>query len=187
MAEVLAGMTRSRSGDKEKRIVMIAGPNGAGKTTFAEEFLPKEANLPPFINADLIARGLSPFAPEAVAIQAGKIMLQQIAANVAAGRSFAFETTLSGMNYARHIPQWRAAGYHVKLIFLKLPSAKIAVSRVRHRVRQGGHQVPNAVVRRRFHSGLKNFHTVYKKLVDSWVLYDSAPAIPTRIDAEENA
>ena len=177
---------RPRSDNKQKRIVIIAGPNGAGKTTFAEEFLPKEAKLPPFINADLIARGLSPFAPDSVAIQAGKIMLQQIAANVAAGRSFAFETTLSGKNYARHIPQWRAAGYHVKLIFLRLPSSEIAVSRVRNRVRQGGHRVPNTVIRRRFVTGLRNVDSIYKKLVDSWVLYDSAPARPIQIHAGEN-
>jgi len=177
-------MKRLSSG-RQKRIVIIAGPNGAGKTTFAEEFLVNEANCPIFINADLIARGLSPFAPESAAIQAGKIMLQQIKASVAAGRSFAFETTLSGMNYARHIPQWRAAGYRVKLIFLKLPSAKIAVKRVRIRVRQGGHDVPKDVIERRFQAGLRSFE-VYKRLVDSWVMYDSAPATPTRVDAGEN-
>lgn len=176
-------MKRSRQRASQKRIVIIAGPNGAGKTTFAEEFLPKEAGLIRFINADLIARGLSPFAPESAAIQAGKIMLQQIAANVAAGRSFAFETTLSGLNYARHIPRWRATGYHVKLIFLKLPSWTVAVNRVRNRVRQGGHNVHNDVVRRRFDAGLKNFERVYKTLVDTWVLYDGAQESLTLIDS----
>src|ERR1700722_20277206 len=120
-------MKRKPPQPRIKKIVIIAGPNGAGKTTFAKEFLPREADCPDFINADLIAKGLSPFAPEKSAIAAGKIMLNQIAANVRAGKSFAFETTLSGMNYARHIPHWRKAGYRVKLMFLSLPSVKICI------------------------------------------------------------
>jgi hypothetical protein len=100
---------------KPKKIAIIARPNGVGKTTFAYEFLLNEPDCPDFINADLIARGLSPFAPAKAALQAGKIMLNQITAFVDAGKSFAFETTLSGLNYARHIPRWQAAGYHVKL------------------------------------------------------------------------
>ena len=127
-----AGRTASR------RIVIIAGPNGAGKTTFAEEFLPREADCPDFINADLIARGLSPFAPEKAAFEAGRIMLAQMAARVKAGKSFAFETTLSGLAYSRRIPRWRAAGYHVKMIFLSLPSVELALARIRARVAQGG-------------------------------------------------
>lgn len=126
----------------QKRIVIIAGPNGAGKSTFAREFLPNEADCPEFIDADLIARALSPFAPEKAALRAGKFMLQEIAQRVERGESFAFETTLSGMSYARHIPQWRKAGYYVKLIFLSLPSADVAVKRVAARVAQGGHFVP---------------------------------------------
>jgi predicted ABC-type ATPase len=118
-----------------RRIVIIAGPNGAGKTTFAEEFLPNEAECPDFINADLIARGLSPFAPEKAALAATKIMLEQIRARVRRGESFAFETTLSGLNYVRHIPRWRRAGYHVTLLFLSLPSSDMAVSRVAMRCR----------------------------------------------------
>lgn len=117
----------------DKRIVIIAGPNGAGKTTFAKSFLPNEAGCPDFINADLIAQGLSPFAPEKVAIRAGKLMLEEIFRRVDVGYSFAFETTLSGFSYARHIPRWRKSGYHVKLLFLKLPSAELAVARVRMR------------------------------------------------------
>lgn len=105
----------------DKTILMIAGPNGAGKTTFAEEFLPHEAQCPVFINADLIAKGLSPFAPEAAAVKAGRLMLEAIAEHEAAGESFAFETTLSGMGYARRIPDWQSKGYHVTLIFLSLP------------------------------------------------------------------
>ena len=100
-----------------KKIVIIAGPNGAGKTTFAREFLPNEAHCPIFINADLIAAGIAPFMPEQVSIKAGRIMLSEITEHVAKDNSFAFETTLSGLSYARAIPKWRAKGYHVKLIF----------------------------------------------------------------------
>ena len=100
-----------------KKIVIIAGPNGAGKTTFAREFLPNEARCPIFINADLIAAGIAPFMPEQVSIKAGRIMLSEITEHVAKDNSFAFETTLSGLSYARAIPKWRAKGYHVKLIF----------------------------------------------------------------------
>jgi len=102
--------------------VIIAGPNGAGKTIFAQEFLARDAGCADFVNADPLARGLSPFAPEKAAIQAGKIMLGQIAVKVARRESFAFETTLSGPNYSRHIPRWRKAGFHLTLIFLGLPA-----------------------------------------------------------------
>lgn len=161
-----------------KKIVIIAGPNGAGKTTFAEEFLPKEADCPDFINADLIARGISPFAPEKAAVQAGKIMLRLIEEKVRRGESFAFETTLSGMNYARHIPRWHAKGYHVKLVFLSLPMPELAVARVQARVAQGGHAVPGKIIRRRFDSGRRNFDNVYRSLVDEWVLYDNSGQAP---------
>lgn len=127
---------------RRPRILIIAGPNGAGKTTFAQEFLLREADCPEFINADLIAQGLSPFKPEKAAFEAGKIMLREIQRRVAKKQEFAFETTLSGRNYARHIPRWRKRGYHVKLLFLSLPSADVAVTRVRMRVARGGHDVP---------------------------------------------
>jgi predicted ABC-type ATPase len=169
-----------------KKIVIIAGPNGAGKTTFAQEFLPSESNCPDFINADLIARGLSPFAPERAAILAGKIMLQQIAAKVLKGQSFAFETTLSGIRYARHIPQWRASGYHVKLVFLSLPSADLAVARVKARVAQGGHDISEVVIRRRFDAGLRNFEMIYKQLVNTWAHYDNSAPMPRLIDLKDN-
>jgi predicted ABC-type ATPase len=157
-----------------KRIVIIAGPNGAGKTTFAREFLPNEAGCPIFVNADLIAAGLSPFAPERAALKAGRLMLEAIVEHVTQGESFAFETTLAGLTYARMIPRWRKAGYVVKLIFLSLPNAEMAVARVAVRVAQGGHNVSEEVVRRRFATGISNFHRVYKALVDSWLHYDNA-------------
>ena len=121
-----------------KKIVIIAGPNGAGKTTFAHEYLPREVGCPDFINMDLIAAGLSPFAPERAAVQAGRVMLQELRRRARAGESFAFETTLAGRQYARGIPQWRAAGYHVKLIFLRLPNVELALAWVAARVAQGG-------------------------------------------------
>ncbi|HJY82153.1 MAG TPA: zeta toxin family protein [Candidatus Binatia bacterium] len=159
---------------REQKIVIIAGPNGAGKTTFAREFLPNEAGCPVFVNVDLIAMGLSPFRPEAAAIRAGRIMLEQIQVHVKKRESFAFETTLSGLGYARMIPQWRAKGYRVKLIFLRLPTVKMAIARVRLRVRQGGHSVAESVIRRRFKTGWRNFETVYRDLVDEWVVYDNS-------------
>ncbi len=157
-----------------KKIVIIAGPNGAGKTTFAREFLPREAGCPDFINVDLIAAGLSPFGPDRAALRAGRLMLQEIKRRVCAGESFAFETTLAGRNYARLIPRSRAAGYYVKLIFLSLPTADLAVERVAARVAQGGHNVPEEVIRRRFDAGLLNFKNLYCELVNTWVVYDNS-------------
>ena len=162
----------------QKKIVIIAGPNGAGKTTFAREFLPFEADCPNFINADLIAAGLSPFQPEAAAFRAGRVMLGEIRTHVAAGRSFAFETTLSGLSYARMVPQWRSAGYRVKLLFLSLSSAEEAIARVAMRVRQGGHNIPADVIRRRFASGLANFQNIYRPRVDVWQWFDNSGPAP---------
>ncbi len=169
------------------RIVIIAGPNGAGKTTFAQEYLPKEAGFPDFINVDLIAQGLSPFAPDKAALQAGKIMLAEIARRVSRRENFAFETTLSGLSYARHTPRRRQAGYHVKLIFLSLPSVDLAVARVKNRAAQGGHSIPPEVVGRRFDTGLRNFRSIYCKMVDSWELYDNSGSSPRLIDKGSNA
>ncbi|WP_254939854.1 zeta toxin family protein [Cyanobium sp. Morenito 9A2] len=135
------------------RIVIVAGPNGAGKTTFAREFLPKDAGLSTFINADLIAAGLSPFAPERSARRAARLMLEEIEHCVATKQSFALETTLSGLAYAHRIDHWRQAGYRVKLIFLQLANAEEAIERVRLRISQGGHAIPEDVIRRRFRAG----------------------------------
>jgi len=165
-----------------KKILIIAGPNGAGKTTCARSFLPEEAQCPRFINADLIAAGLSPFAPETATIKAGRLMLEEIAACVRREESFAFETTLSGLGYLRHISQWRARGYHISLYFLALPSAEAAIARVAERVRQGGHSVPEPVIRRRFAAGLRNFDQHYKAEVDAWAKYDNAGAKPVLLE-----
>ena len=158
----------------EKKIVIIAGPNGAGKTTFAREFLPNEAGCPIFVNADLIAAGLSPFQPELAALKAGRLMLEQIHEYVRRGVSFAFETTLAGRGYAKMIPDWQAEGYQVKLFYLALPSAEMAIARVAERVLQGGHDVPAMTIRRRIVAGRANFDLLYRDLVDSLALYDNA-------------
>ncbi|MDO9140466.1 MAG: zeta toxin family protein, partial [Methylobacter sp.] len=131
-----------------QRILIIAGPNGAGKTTFARAFLPQEAQCQRFINADLIAAGLSPFAPEIMAIKAGRLMLKEIADCVMHQHSFAFETTLSGLAYLRHIQYWQEQGYQVSLYFLSLPNVEVAIERVAFRVQQGGHHIPEVVIRR---------------------------------------
>lgn len=151
-----------------QRIIIIAGPNGAGKTTFARSFLPTAAQLPRFINADLIAAGLSPFAPEMAAIKAGRLMLEEINECVRRAESFAFETTLSGLGYLRHIRQWKAKGYTVSLFFLELPDAETAIKRVAERVRQGGHDIPEPVIRRRLAAGRRNFEQHYRDVVDDW-------------------
>jgi predicted ABC-type ATPase len=169
---------------KEKQPVcfIIAGPNGAGKTTFAHEFLPREAECTSFVNADLIAAGLSPFAPGAADIRAGRLMLQEIASHVRRGENFAIETTLSGRRYVREIPRWQRLGYRVKIIFLYLPDVAIAMERIRVRVKQGGHYIPQHVIRRRYKMGWKNFQEVYKDLVDAWVLYDNSGEKPVLLD-----
>ena len=169
-----------------KRILIIAGPNGAGKTTLAREFLLNEADCPTFINADLIEAGLNPFHPDAAAIQAGRLMLSMIADYVGRGDSFAFETTLSGRGYARLIPRWQEQGYRVTLFFLRLPTPEAAIARVRGRVAEGGHHVPDDVVRRRFRAGLRNFDHTYRDLVDEWALYDSSGSAPVLLERGTN-
>ncbi len=170
-----------------KKILIIAGPNGAGKTTFANEFLLNEADCPTFINADLIAAGLNPFQPELSAVRAGRLMLEMIDDYVRQGESFAFEITLSGRGFARMIPQWQQQGYWVKLHFLRLPSADVAVDRVAHRVRRGGHHVPEEEIRRRFDSGLRNFELIYKDLVDEWALHDATKFPPILLEEGRRA
>jgi len=162
----------------EKRIIIIAGPNGAGKTTFAREYLPIEVGITTFINADLIAAGLSPFAPELAARRAGRLMLEEIDRCGAAGISFAFETTLSGKAYVHQISSWQSLGYSVKLIFLQLRSVEQATARVQLRVRQGGHAIPPDVIARRFKAGLSNFEVLYRPLVNEWQTIDNGHPTP---------
>ena len=172
--------------NSKPRILIIAGPNGAGKTTFAQEFLPNEADCPIFVNADLIAAGISPFSPESAAFRAGRIMLEEIYTHVRKKNSFAFETTLSDRSYARLIPQWQELGYVIKLFFLQLASAELAIARVQQRVRKGGHAIAEQVIRRRFVSGSQNFHTLYKGHVDEWSLYENSAEQPVLIEQGVN-
>lgn len=169
-----------------KQVIIIAGPNGAGKTTFALEYLPNEADCPVFVNVDLIAAGLSPFWPAAAAFRAGRLMLEEINNHARAGRNFAFETTLSGRVYVRMIRQWRADGYKVKLIFLSLATPEEAIKRVELRVRQGGHPVPEPVIRRRFHAGLRNFNAMYRPCVDDWLWYNNSGTRPILLEKKES-
>ena len=169
-----------------KKIIIIAGPNGAGKTTFARSFLPGEAQLPRFINADLIAAGLAPFAPETAAIKAGRLMLEEIEQATQRNESFAFETTLSGQGYLRHLAKWRALGYRISLFFLTLPNAETAIARVAERVRQGGHNIPEPVIRRRFAAGWRNFDQAYRTAVNDWAVYDNSGAEPILLEWGEN-
>ncbi|MEX0653933.1 MAG: zeta toxin family protein [Phycisphaeraceae bacterium] len=168
------------------RAIIIAGPNGAGKTTFAREFLPAEGNCPTFINADLIAEGLSPFRPESMAIEASRLMLEHVRQMVARREDFAIETTLAGRAYLRMIHEWKAVGYQVELMFLRLPSADLAVERVRQRVAQGGHNIPEPDIRRRFDRGIANFHQLYCAAVDAWQVFDASQWPPALIDEGVN-
>ena len=162
-------------------LYVIAGPNGAGKTTFARKFLPKYAECLPFVNADLIALGLSPFAPEAAALHAGRLVLEQIDDLSRRRVDFAIETTLSGKLYAPLFRRLKANGYHIYLFFLWLPQVETAVARIADRVRHGGHHVPEVDARRRYARGLRNFVEVYQPLLDGWILFDNTGGAPIRI------
>lgn len=165
---------------------VIAGPNGAGKTTFATEFLPDFVNCREFLNADLIAAGLSPFAPESQNIRAGRLLLERLHELREQQKDFGFETTLSGRSYAHLLQQMREEGYRIVLFFLWLPSADLAISRVANRVRQGGHSVPENDIRRRYLTGQRNLFRLYRPLVDAWWLYDSSRLPPDLIAGEED-
>ncbi len=162
------------------KALIIAGPNGAGKTTFARSFLPQEAHVLRFINADLIAAGLSPFAPERMAIKAGRLMLQEVKEAVEQRENFAIETTLSGSAYLKHIRAWQSLGYEVSLFFLQLSSVELAIERVAQRVKQGGHDIPEAVILRRYQAGLDNF-AKYAEQVDNWSLFNNDGNIPIKL------
>ncbi|WP_406696463.1 AAA family ATPase [Singulisphaera sp. Ch08] len=166
-------------------VYVIAGPNGAGKTTFATEFLPGFVDCRQFLNADLIAAGLSPFAPETQLVRAGRLLLERIKELTKARENFSFETTLAGHGYARMLKEMRGSGYRVLLIFLWLPSADLAVARVANRVRHGGHGVPEPDVRRRWTSGLQNLFRIYRPCLDTWWIFD-ASRLPSALIARED-
>jgi predicted ABC-type ATPase len=163
---------------------IIAGPNGAGKTTFAREFLPNYAECRNFVNADLIAQGVSPFSPESAAIRAGRLMLEEMGLHMKRRDDFGFETTLAGRGYLRLIRQLKKRGYEVQLFYLWVPSVDLALSRIRERVARGGHDVPESVVRRRFDRSIRNLLVRYRPVADRWILFDNSAATPTIIATE---
>ena len=172
------------SNDKSRRnVVILAGPNGAGKSTTAPSLLKGLLEVDDFVNADVIAQGLSGFAPQAVALEAGAIMLQRLRALVQAHGSFAFETTMASRSYAPWLRQLIETGYRVHLVFLWLSSPDLAVQRVAQRVRMGGHTVPEATIRRRYEAGLRNFFRLYKPLATTWRFFDNSAAGTLRLVA----
>lgn len=166
----------------ELSALIIAGPNGAGKTTFARQFLAASIPDAEFINVDLIAEQISPGAPELAAMQAGRRMSAAIRDCVARRQSFAVATTLADRSYSRMIQKWQEAGFRVTLWFLRLPSADISIERVAQRVRQGGHYIPDAVVRRRFDAGIANLAQIYTAIVDDWAAYENSGTAPRLLD-----
>jgi predicted ABC-type ATPase len=160
------------------KLYIIAGPNGSGKTTFAKEFLPHYAKCPNFVNADLIAQGLAPFSPATVSIKAGRLLLDQIKDFVNQKADFAFETTLAGRTYRSLIKTLKTKGYSVHLFFLWIPDAELARERIRQRVKEGGHNVPEADINRRFKRSLNNFLTLYKPDCDFWTIFDNSADKP---------
>jgi len=158
---------------KSPRCIIIAGPNGAGKTTFAREFLPKEEVIH-FVNADLLAAGLSPLKPALAGLTAGRLVLAELDRLARSRQNFAFESTLSGLTYIARLKRWKAAGYQIEIAFLRLGSVQLAFRRIAARVKQGGHDVPHADVSRRFDRGWKNFESAYKSLADAWAVYDNS-------------
>jgi len=166
----------------KKKCYIIAGPNGAGKTTFANEFLPVEAECLNFVNADLIAYGLSPFQPFKMGVEAGRLMIQHIEECVRKNESFAFETTLSGKGYEKKIKAWKSRGYEIIIYYLKLQSVDIAIERVKLRVAQGGHNVLEQDIKRRFERSWINFNKTYKPLADSWIVFDTSGKEPIVLD-----
>lgn len=167
-------------------LFVVAGPNGAGKTTYVRRFLPEEMKCREFVNADLIAAGLSPFAPDKAAFPAGRIMLGRLRELAARREDFSFETTLSGRSYAPLLREWRAAGYRIRLDFLWIPNLGITNERVMERVTKGGHNIPEEVQLRRFHLGIRNLAELYRPLIDYWRLYDNTGDHPFLTAEEED-
>lgn len=164
--------------NRQPNLYVVAGPNGAGKSTFARLFLPEYADCREFVNADLIAAGLSPFNPESLAIQAGRLMLERIESLAEARVDFGFETTLAGKSWLPLLLRLRERGYRLHLFFLWVPGPELALNRIEERVRAGGHSVPEEVVRRRLTRGLRNFFQVYTPIFDAWAVFDSSRKTP---------
>jgi predicted ABC-type ATPase len=162
-----------------KELYIISGPNGAGKTTASYTILPEILNVNEFVNADEIAKGLSPLNPESVGIKAGRLMLERIDELMKSQKSFAFETTLATKCYKNLIIKAKEQGYKTTLLFLYLESIEMAKERVRNRVIEGGHNIPEKVIELRYKMGLKNFFGIYQEIVDDWLLFDNTDNHPT--------
>lgn len=158
---------------REKSLYIISGCNGAGKTTASYTVLPEVLDCQEFVNADEIARGLSPFNPESVAIEAGRLMLQRIQELLKEEKTFSIETTLSTKSYKNLVQEAHAKGYKVKLIFFWLDTPKTAINRVAQRVSEGGHNIPTETIIRRYHAGIKNLFNIYMNHVDYWLLINN--------------
>ena len=161
---------------KEKKLYIISGCNGAGKTTASFNILPDLLNCKEFVNADEIARGLSPFQPENVSIEAGRLMLKRIDELLNSNQDFSFETTLSTKSFINTINDAKFKGYYVTLIFFWLESIELAKDRVQKRVSEGGHNIESDVIERRYKSGIKNLFRLYCNKVDSLLIYDNSKA-----------
>jgi predicted ABC-type ATPase len=159
-----------------KEVIVIGGPNGAGKTTIATDLLPRRLQVIEFVNADEIARGLSPFNADNTAVAAARLMLDRIEFLIESDQSFSFETTCAGRGHIRTLRRCRAAGYLLTLLFLWLPSPEMALARVARRVAAGGHRIPDNVVRRRYASGIRNMRRLYFPFVDTALVYDNSDA-----------
>lgn len=166
-------------------IYVIAGPNGVGKTTFADRYLPDEAKQVEFVNADLIARGLSPYDPDAVAMDAGRIALGRIRQLAANKIGFAWETTMSGRSAAGWLRKAKAAGFTLKCYFLWVRQPEVVLTRIQQRVVEGGHNIPEAVSRRRFFKTIENFFEIYRPLFDAWKLYENDLPEPRLLAVEK--
>ena len=158
----------------DKHIYIISGPNGAGKTTASYTVLPKILQCKEFVNADEIARGLSPFNPESVAIEAGRLMLKRISELLQRNESFSIETTLSTRSYFRLVEKAHSQGYDVTLLFFWLKSPQQAIERVAERVAKGGHDIPKDIIVRRYWEGLDNLFKIYMPIVDTWILVNNS-------------
>lgn len=165
----------------QPHVIVLAGPNGAGKSTTAPALLKGALGVAEFVNADVIARGLSAFAPERVALAAGRIVLRRLRELADRYASFAFETTMASRRFAPWLAELKKRGYRVHLVFLWLPSADFAIARVAERVRLGGHNVPEHTVRRRYDLGLQNFFLLYQPVATTWRMYDNSRASRPRL------
>ena len=165
-----------------KTCYIVGGPNGAGKTTFARTFLPDETECPHFVNADLIAAGISPLDPTVAAIPAARMVLERLEELAGQDVSFAFETTFSGRGYLGRIARWKKSGYRIVMFYLRLPSVELAIERVKNRVLEGGHDVAAGDIRRRYKRGWDNFHHSYRGLADKWILIDNGGEEPIVIE-----